>query len=106
MPYQRARTSLILGCRSQNGKNVLFLVFSCPSVRAFVYILQSFGTKTRGYLESFPEVLKIGDIIEIDVLFSTLSPRIFAARATVLDKWRLAVGFLDSSFSTHFKIKT
>jgi hypothetical protein len=32
-------------------------------------IVQSFGSKKRGYLESFPGVLKMGNFIDFDVLF-------------------------------------
>lgn len=34
-----------------------------------MFIVQSFGKKTAGYLESVLEVLKINDFINLDVLF-------------------------------------
>jgi hypothetical protein len=37
-------------------------------IRIF-FKVQSFGSKKRGYLESFPGVFKIGNFIDFDVLF-------------------------------------
>jgi hypothetical protein len=47
-----------------------FFFLSVP-IRHFLAtaLVQSFGSKKRGYLESFPGVLKMGNFIDFDVLF-------------------------------------
>lgn len=53
------------------------------SALRFSAMLRSFGRNYRGYLESFPAVLKVGN-------FDVLLPNFyFAARAAILKKWHL-----------------
>lgn len=57
-------------------------------IMSVVLLVQSLGRKNSGYLENFPEVLKIVN---------------FIVRAAIFHKWRLKAVF---SFPTNFTRKT